>query len=74
MLAGIAELTARNADQLEDALDAEQWASTVLGMLRDAPLPAGEDAESMFLPELRRLRSRSSARERHSRPCAPSRP
>jgi hypothetical protein len=50
MLAGIAELAARDADQPEDALDAAQWASTMLGMLRDAPLPPGEDAESMFLP------------------------
>lgn len=50
MLAGIAELATRDADQPEDALDAEQWASTMLGMMRDAPLPPGEDAESMFLP------------------------
>ena len=50
MLAGIAELAARDADQPEDALDAEQWASMILGMMRDAPLPPGEDAESMFLP------------------------
>ena len=49
MLAGIAELAARDADQPEDALDAAQWASTMLGMMR-APLPPGEDAESMFLP------------------------
>jgi len=50
MLAGIAELAARDADQPEDALDAEQWASTMLGMMRGAPLPPGEDAEAMFLP------------------------
>src|SRR5215217_5962218 len=36
MLAGIAELTARDADQPEDALDAEQWASTILGDARRA--------------------------------------
>ena len=50
MLAGIAELAAGDADRPEDALDAEQWASTMLGMMRDAPLPPGEDAESMLLP------------------------
>ena len=50
MLAGIAELTARDADQPEDALDAEQWASTMLGMMRDAPVPPGDDAEATFLP------------------------
>jgi hypothetical protein len=50
MLAGIAELTARDADQPEDALDAEQWASMMLGMMRDAPLPAGDDAAATFLP------------------------
>lgn len=50
LLAGIAELAARDADEPEDALDAEQWASTMLGMMRDAPLPPGEDAEATFLP------------------------
>jgi hypothetical protein len=50
MLAGIAEISTRDADQPEDALDAEQWASTMVGMMRDAPLPPGEDAEATFLP------------------------
>ena len=50
MLAGIAELTARDADQPKDALDAEQWASTILGMMRAAPLPLGEDFAATFLP------------------------
>ena len=50
MLAGIAELTARDADQPEDALDAEQWASTILGMMLAAPLPPGEDIAAMLLP------------------------
>lgn len=50
MLAGIAELAARDADEPQDALDAEQWASTMLGMMRGAPLPPGDDAESMFVP------------------------
>jgi hypothetical protein len=50
MLAGIAELTARDADQPEDALDAEQWASTILGMMHAAPLPPGEDIAATFLP------------------------
>jgi len=52
MLAGIAELIARDADEPEDSLDAEQWASMLLGMMRDGPLPPGEDAESVFLPGL----------------------
>ena len=50
MLAGIAELTARDADEPKDALDAEQWASTILGMMRAAPLPPGEDIAATFLP------------------------
>jgi hypothetical protein len=50
MLAGIAELTARDADQPEDALDAEQWASTILSMMHAAPLPPGEDVAATFLP------------------------
>src|SRR5215216_6341616 len=50
MVAGIAEVAARDADQPEDALDAEQWGSMMLGMMRGAPLPPDEDAESMFLP------------------------
>ncbi|MDX6661512.1 MAG: hypothetical protein QOJ55_2334 [Solirubrobacteraceae bacterium] len=50
MLADIAELTARDADQPEDALDAEQWASTILGMMHAAPLPPGEDVAATFLP------------------------
>jgi hypothetical protein len=50
MLAGIAELTARDADQPEDALDAEQWASTILGMMHAAPHPPGEDVAATFLP------------------------
>jgi hypothetical protein len=50
MLAGIAELTAHDADQPEDALDAEQWASTILGMMHAAPLPPGEDIAATFLP------------------------
>ena len=50
MLAGIAELTARDADQPKDALDAEQWASTILGMMHAAPLPPGEDIAATFLP------------------------
>jgi hypothetical protein len=50
MLAGIADLTARDANLPEDALDAEQWASTVLGMMRDAPLLPGDDPTATFLP------------------------
>src|SRR3954451_1946823 len=50
MLAGIAEMTARDADQPEDALDAEHWASTILGMMNAAPLLPDEDAAETFLP------------------------
>lgn len=50
MLAGIAELTASDADRPVDALDAEQWASTILGMMNAAPLPPGEDVVDTFLP------------------------
>jgi hypothetical protein len=50
MLAGIAQLAASDADQPEDALDAEQWASTILGMMHAAPLPPGEDVADTFLP------------------------
>ena len=50
MLASIAELTARDADQPKDALDAEQWASTILGMMHAAPLAPGEDIVATLLP------------------------
>ena len=50
MLVGIADLAARDADQIEDALDAEHWASTILGMMHAAPLPPGEDVATTFLP------------------------
>lgn len=49
MLAGIAELTVRDADAPKDALDAEQWASTVFGMIREAPLIDADPMEA-FLP------------------------
>jgi hypothetical protein len=50
MLAGVAQLAASDADQPVDALDAEQWASTILGMMHAAPLPPGEDVADTFLP------------------------
>ncbi len=50
LLAGLAEIAARDADQPEDALDAEQWASTMLGTMHAAPLPLGEDVAATFLP------------------------
>jgi hypothetical protein len=49
MLAGIAELAASDADRPDNALDAEQWASTILGMLQAAPLPPGEGVSETFL-------------------------
>lgn len=52
MLAAIAEMAARDADQPEDALDAEQWASTILGMMHAAALPPGHDIAATLLPEL----------------------
>jgi hypothetical protein len=64
MLAGLAELAARDADLAEDAFEAEQWGSALLGTLRAAPMPPGEDSDAMFLPgfiaALEALRSRKA--------------
>jgi hypothetical protein len=50
VLAGIAELAARDADLAENAFEAEQLASSILGTIRAAPAPPGEDVEALFLP------------------------
>jgi hypothetical protein len=46
-LTSIAELAASDAAQPADALDAEQWASSLLGAMR-TPAMMGEDVEAMF--------------------------
>jgi hypothetical protein len=49
LLADIAEIAARDADEPADALDAEQWASCLIGTLHVRPMP-GEDVEDLFFP------------------------
>ena len=48
MLAGIAKLVASDAGKPTDALDAEQWASSVIGTMRAHPL-MGHEVEAMFV-------------------------
>jgi hypothetical protein len=49
LLAGMAEIAARDADEPADALEAEQWASMLIGTWHVRPMP-GEDVEAMFFP------------------------
>src|SRR4051794_24207131 len=49
LLTGMAEIAARDAHEPADALEAEQWASTLIGTMHVRPTP-GEDVEAMFLP------------------------
>lgn len=49
LLAGMAEIAARDADEPTDALEAEQWASMLIGTWHVRPMP-GEDVEAMFFP------------------------
>ena len=49
LLAGMAEIAARDAHEPADALEAEQWASTLIGTMHAHPMP-GEDVEALFLP------------------------
>jgi len=49
LLAGMAEIAARDADEPADALEAEQWASSLIGTMHARPMP-GQDVEAMFLP------------------------
>ena len=72
MLGGIAELSARDADHIEDALDAEQWASMMVGMMRNAPLLPGDDAEALFLPGLIAALERLGTRKALATLCAVS--
>jgi len=49
LLAGIAEIAVRDAHEPTDALDAEQWASCLIGTWHIRPMP-GEDIEAIFFP------------------------
>jgi len=49
LLAGMAEIATRDAGEPTDALDAEQWASCLIGTWHVRPMP-GEDVEAMFFP------------------------
>src|SRR4051794_33770157 len=49
LLAEMAAIASRDAQEPTDALDAEQWASSLIGTFRRGPL-AGEDAPAMVLP------------------------
>ena len=49
MLADVAELAASSIPEVTDALDAEQWASSLIGTWRHQSLP-GEDADAIFFP------------------------
>lgn len=49
LLAGMAEIASRDAHEPGDALEAEQWASCLIGTMHVRPMP-GEDVEAMFLP------------------------
>jgi hypothetical protein len=49
LLAGMAEIASRDAHEPADALDAQQWASCLIGTMQVRPMP-GEDVEAMFLP------------------------
>ena len=48
-MTGLAELAAADAAAPVDALDAEQWASSLIGTLNVRGMP-GEDIEKLFLP------------------------
>ena len=49
LLADMAAMTAREAHEAADALEAEQWASTIIGTWHARPMP-GQDVEAMFFP------------------------
>ena len=51
MLAEVAELAASSIPEVTDAVDAEQWASGLVGTWRHQSLP-GEDADAVFFPAL----------------------
>ncbi|MEA2182200.1 MAG: hypothetical protein QOF69_1385 [Solirubrobacteraceae bacterium] len=49
LLADMAAMTAREAHEAADALEAEQWASTIIGTWHARPMP-GQNVEAMFFP------------------------
>lgn len=50
LFADLAKLAARDADRPTDALDAEQWASSLLGMTYALPMVPDEDFAELFVP------------------------
>jgi len=57
LLTGMAEFAARDAHEPVDALEAAQWASSLIGTLDTGAMP-GQDVEAMFLPGLVRALER----------------
>ena len=49
LLRHMATLSVREVHELADALEAEQWASTLIGTWHARPMP-GQDVEAMFFP------------------------
>lgn len=49
LLSSMAAMTVREAYEPVDALEAEQWASTIVGTWHVRPMP-GQDVEAMFFP------------------------
>jgi len=49
LLRQMAALSVREVHELADALEAEQWASTLIGTWHARPMP-GQDVEAMFFP------------------------
>jgi hypothetical protein len=49
LLAGMAAVSVRQVHVLADGLEAEQWASTIIGAWHARPMP-GQDVDAMFFP------------------------
>jgi hypothetical protein len=49
LLGSMAEIASRDAREPADAMEAEQWASCLIGTMHASPMPGG-DVEAMFLP------------------------
>ena len=46
----LAAIAVRDAVSMTDAMDAEQWASCLIGTWHIRPLPPGDDVEALFFP------------------------